>query len=112
MSWLCAVPPRSKRLMSSNSAEIQFHSIASEGSCLSPLRKYRQASLLAEVCKEVVGLAECRSFAMVVRDRDEKIAVAENSRGFFVDLAITSEYGRLEMVGVSWFVVISCVFSA
>lgn len=49
---------------------------------------------------------------MVVRDRDEKIAVAENGRGFFVDLAITSEYGWLKVVCVRSYVMISCVISA
>lgn len=47
-----------------------------------------------------------------MRDRDEKIAVTENGRCFLVDLAITNEYGWLEVVGVSLYVVISCVFFA
>ena len=46
-----------------------------------------------------------------MRDRDEKVRIVEDSRGFLVDLMIAAEYGWLKVVGVSWLVVISDVFA-
>lgn len=74
------------------------------------LRKNREASFFAVPLKMIVSISNIHisCAAPIVANRDEKVCIAKDDRGFLVDL-IVAEDGWLGVVGVGSKVVISSV---